>query len=73
MEIIKDQKGVEIKVGDKVKWIDPTLFDTEEEEEANSRIWEVYKIDQELGWAYICDGASEAEVIPEELLVCDKL
>jgi hypothetical protein len=62
----KDREGKEIFVGSWVKWYDP-----EEEHRDLNRIYDVYDIvgeDEDL-IVLIGDEFSEAEVLPNELLV----
>lgn len=61
MENTFDRNNVEIKVGDKVIWYDPTI-----DARDLNRVWTIDKITDEI--VYISDDFSESEVFANELL-----
>lgn len=63
--MVKDKRGNEICVGDKVIWYDP-----EEDARDTSIEWEVFSVNPEMVRIF-CDYG-EAEVLPEELKVITK-
>ena len=66
-----DKNGIVLKVGDKVKWIDPATSDYETEEEyheAINRVFEIFDIDTDTEFISITNGTSEAEVFDHELI-----
>lgn len=68
--MITDIDNIEIKVGDKVYWNDPGLFDLETMEdrrEAWLTLWDVDEVSEEM--VCISNDYSEAEVYPKELEV----
>ena len=63
--MVKDKRGNEICVGDKVIWYDP-----EEDARDTSIEWEVFSVNPEM--VRISCDYGEAEVLPEELKVITK-
>ena len=56
-----------LKIGDKVKWIDPSINDypIEDREDALNRIFEIVAINGDI--ILISDGVSDVEAFEEEL------
>ena len=66
MEKVFDKNGKTIKIGDNVIWYDP-----QEETRDLKRIYNVYDIKGDI--VCVSDEYSEAEVLPNELIVISKL
>lgn len=72
-DVVTDRNGVEIGIGDSVRWFDPARdnYSTNEEyEQQCSRVWEVTAIHEDT--ICISDDYGDAEVFGDELeLFCE--